>query len=550
VATLIIDIDFVGWTSTTESGGLAGVTPASPAALVPKWQNVTGDEMSIQAEPLAGTFPELNEIVNVRRHSRHVIGQRGGALISCDVIAVGELMAVRCVSKYRADRGRAMAYAAAIMVPVATCVVELSIRGSEHAVTGVREAIVQQELTQTAGPSERQQLQNGIIPIEWKFERYEPGTRADLAYLLSDDEKYDCRFPDHPLSSVRRLLLRVERTFCVTGGGSSARETLPEVTESRSKVGSIAAKLRGRFAQPDRDRGFLTDPPPEPVTIQLRQPEVEPMSADQLVRELGRHGASDALLIEGIRGRGLDIPPLAQRQEACRERMDADLRKVIEQSQERAREMNEVRTSTDRMVKELAIDTTYVWIPQLRNAGQWFTLPTSSESAVLPVFTSTALIDDFIEAKQLDCEAIRVSLKDLFVSFSELRDHSVTAMEFNHCPRCTHPRPANSLGDFHCESDLLRPYAGNIASQRVLAERNRRISLQETDPAKRLAMLRYTLQHIDPGMPAIHLEIAKIAVASGDSVLLERSRQMLTKYAPAHLPLLSATSSDSRMGIP
>jgi hypothetical protein len=46
------------------------------------------------------------------------------------------------------------------------------------------------------------------------------------------------------------------------------------------------------------------------------------------------------------------------------------------------------------------------------------------------------------------------------------------------------------------------------------------------------------LAHTDPGSPAIHLEIARIAATSGDSGLLEHSRQMLARYAPDQLTLL------------
>jgi hypothetical protein len=97
--------------------------------------------------------------------------------------------------------------------------------------------------------------------------------------------------------------------------------------------------------------------------------------------------------------------------------------------------------------------------------------------------------------------------------------------KFNHCARCTDPRPVSSLDVLGNELDLL-------------TERNQRIASQEPDAARRLATLRYTLAHIDPGSPAIHLEIARIAAASGDSGLSEQSRQMLARYAPDQFPLL------------
>ncbi len=544
---LIIDIDSVGWTNATEAArSHTGQASASSPAFVPNWQNVTSDEMNVTAAAQTADFPDLNDIVSVRRYIRTLIMERGGAIISCDVAEVGKSTAVRCVSKYRAGEGQAMAYAAGLIVPLGKWVVELSIRGSEHGITGVREAIGTQELMEAAGPSERQQLKDKIFPIEWKFERYEPGTRGDLALVLSDGEAYDPRFPDHPLSRVRRSLRRAERTFCVTEGNPAVVESLPIAVESRGKLGNAMAKLRDRFSQPARDRGLPIVSPPGQLAIQIRQPPVKPLSAEELFRELGPQGAIDVVLMEAIRRQDpvIPFPSLVQRQKMCRERMDVDLKKVIEQSQEQARELSEIRTGTDRMFKDLAVETTYVWIPQLPSSDRWFTMLPGTEGFVLPLFTSAAFISDFIEAKRLDCEPIQVSLKDLFSSFSELRNQRITAVEFNHCPRCTDPRPVSSLNDFQNDLDLRKLYAAAVSSGSVLAGKNHRIALREGDPAKRLAILQYTIAHIDPGAPAIHLEIAKIAVASGDSALLEQSRQTLTKYAPDYLALLPPSSPD------
>jgi hypothetical protein len=403
--------------------------------------------------------------------------------------------------------------------------------------TGVREAMVVQELMQTAGPSERQQLANKIFPMEWKFERYEPGARGDLSFVISDDEKYDPRFPDHPLSSVRRLLRRVERTFRVMEA-PAVTGAAPDAAEDRGKLGSMVAKVRDRFSQGTKGHGIGIAPPAEQLEIQLRQPEVKPMSAEELAGELGPQGAADALIIESLRRLGQPIPSLVERQKMCRERMAAELKKAVEQSQQRTREMNEIRTSTDRMCKELATGATYLWIPKLRSSGRWFTMPSAADGTVLPLFTDAASVDDFIEAKQLECEPVRLSIKDLFVSLSELRNQGITAVDFNRCPRCSDPRLVISLDGLRNELELLKGYAATVNTRRVLAERNYRLALRETDAAKRLNTLRYTVAHIDPGGPAIHLEIAKIAAASGDSGLVEQCRRTLAKYAPEHLSLL------------
>jgi len=73
----------------------------------------------------------------------------------------------------------------------------------EQGTTGVREAVVTADL-----------MNQGKLTIDgykkyWCQDPYEPAYRgADRSVLrsMSDDERYDEKFPEHPLSKVRRLL--------------------------------------------------------------------------------------------------------------------------------------------------------------------------------------------------------------------------------------------------------------------------------------------------------------------------------------------------------
>jgi hypothetical protein len=53
------------------------------------------------------------------------------------------------------------------------------------------------------------------------------------------------------------------------------------------------------------------------------------------------------------------------------------------------------------------------------------------------------------------------------------------------------------------------------------------------------------VEHIDPGAAAIHVDIAKLALASGNAALLEETRRILAKYFPAHLASLDAGPASS-----
>ncbi len=135
---LKVHIDATGW------------FPMDPPGA--RWESVTSDEMKLAEMPPDPAFPPLSDLAAVRRYFQQVIRTRGGALISCDVVAAGEAAMVRTVSKYRTAREHAMAYTASLAVPVADRAIELSISGSEDNFTGVREAMITAELCKTAGP--------------------------------------------------------------------------------------------------------------------------------------------------------------------------------------------------------------------------------------------------------------------------------------------------------------------------------------------------------------------------------------------------------------
>jgi hypothetical protein len=511
----------------------AGWFPTDPPHSPPRWQSVTCDEMEIQATQLEAAFPQLNDLAAVRRHFQHMIRTRGGALISCDVVEVGGMQTVRTVSKYRAGRGFAMTYTASLSAHLANLIIELLISGSEDDFTGVREALIVSELSQKASPSERQQLAQNVIPIEWKFERYEPRTRGDLAYLLSDDEKYDTRFPDHPLSRVRRWLRRQEHSFQVTTVQDSNAAANAHANPPRN-AGAMLGGLLGKLASRQDAGGLPIVPAPERTTLEFRYLDLAPMSFEEIVRELGPQVAADAVTIEALRRLEPPppLPPLSERQKVYREQRNATLKKMAEQQRERAAQEKEVREDAEALLKELTGEKTYVALAREYDTRRWHTIREGNDIGVLSVFTSAAIVDDFILCRNLNCEPVAMNVKDLFASLSGSHWGYISALEFDRCPRCADVRPVVQLSAISTEAELLRYYAFHAAARKILVKKNLRVAQQLADPAKRLAILKYTVDHIDPGSADLHVEIAKLAQVSGNDAMLEESKRFLAKYFP------------------
>jgi hypothetical protein len=515
----------------------SGWFPADPPQATPQWESVTCDEMIISPRPLDRAFPSLDDLAAVRRHFQQLIRSRAGALISCDIVSVCGVNVVRTISKYRTEHQFAMAFAASLTAVAANHAVELLIRGREDGFTGVREAIVTSELLRTAGPSAQRQLNEKKIPIELRFERYEPDTQPDLCFVASDDEKYDLRFPDHPLTRARRWLRRQERAFAITPDSSAAKS---DGASSRAQSGLLGSMLK-KFG-PHRANGGL-HLPAEPVNFEVHYLPVAPMGYDELMRELGAQVTADSLMpvVYSKLNPPLRVPPLAARQKTYRDQREAGVKALMEQHQQREIELKKLREDAQQLTRQLRGADTFVYLARERSSGHWLTIREGDQAGVLAVFTSAAIVDDFLLCKNPNCEPVQTSVSQLIGLMPSLRNQNIAALELDRCPRCAEVRPVVQLSAIPNEGEFLKHYAARSAAKRFLVDKNVGIARKEADLNKRIAILRYTVEHIDPGDPAVYIEIAKYARESGNSTLLKNAKQTLAKYSPDDLASFDAT---------
>jgi hypothetical protein len=84
--------------------------------------------------------------------------------------------------------------------------------------TGIRDSVVLAE-EMAAGRvqiDDQQKLQG------WCADPYDSAVTSGLIRNLAEDEKYDARFPDHPLSRLRRYLGQLESTIVVAPSARTA----------------------------------------------------------------------------------------------------------------------------------------------------------------------------------------------------------------------------------------------------------------------------------------------------------------------------------------
>lgn len=153
----------------------------------------------------------LGRLDELRRSYRDGLGN-GRGLVELDVREVFDLRAVWLIFKVR-QNPTGMTYVESLTLPFQEFSYVLKVDCAETGTTGVRDAVVfameqQSGRVKFNSPAE--------FPLGWTQDPYDPSFRSPVMRNLSDDERYDERFPDHPLSRARRLLTSMLSTLEVS----------------------------------------------------------------------------------------------------------------------------------------------------------------------------------------------------------------------------------------------------------------------------------------------------------------------------------------------
>ncbi|MFF7976016.1 hypothetical protein [Streptomyces sp. NPDC007905] len=176
---------------------LTGFTEREPGV----WTDAAGLVLSVHFFPLVPDLPApLHEFEHLRTALAAGVGGRGGGLIEAVPGEVHGVPAVRQLIKIRlpgAPHGQA--FLGSWTVPKAGCSTVLKVQAAEHGMTGVREAMVMNEVG---------------LDAYFRPHPYSAGGQfGGLPYHVGDDEQWDARFPEHPLTLVRAALHRITPTI-------------------------------------------------------------------------------------------------------------------------------------------------------------------------------------------------------------------------------------------------------------------------------------------------------------------------------------------------
>lgn len=170
------------------------------------WMNECGEVLSVNVVKGPFDWPSYDRKALIDE-VRALAKSRGGGIISADVVTVAGVPAVKLI--YKREQRPAYIYSGMLLFPYEDVYFVLMVVFGEHGTTGVREAVVTSQL-----------LDEGKITVKtypqlWFRDPYDPEYKDVVLCSLSDDEKYDHSFPDHPLSRMRQKLLNLQSTLTI-----------------------------------------------------------------------------------------------------------------------------------------------------------------------------------------------------------------------------------------------------------------------------------------------------------------------------------------------
>ncbi len=177
-----------------------GWSEAEPSNGLHVWRNPEGDVLSF-ASPSYLELPRFHDVIAVRDWCRELAKTSSAGLIE---VSVSESVRGPTLSTIHKRLKRpAYTFTGMLFVPYHAVPHVWTVVSGERGTTGVREAIITTELMESGN------LSLDEYERSWAQDPYEPEyAEVDRGVLrfVSDDPCYDCRFPDHPLTKVRKVL--------------------------------------------------------------------------------------------------------------------------------------------------------------------------------------------------------------------------------------------------------------------------------------------------------------------------------------------------------
>lgn len=157
----------------------------------------------------APDIPSLADIDLLRQFYRKLAVAARGGLIEVTVVDLQGYAAAKTIFKIPQDP-KGMTYVASLTVPFRDCSYVVKVQAMEVGATGMRDALVLDQLMETGVVKLRDDGLHG-----WSADPYAPDFQGGTLMNLAEQAVYDAHYPDHPLSQVRAWLSTLQSALAM-----------------------------------------------------------------------------------------------------------------------------------------------------------------------------------------------------------------------------------------------------------------------------------------------------------------------------------------------
>ena len=181
-----------------------------------------GDALGVNLFNIKPDIPApCNGPEGLRNYFRQLAHTEGGGIVEVDVVHIHNIACASLMIKMP-QIPRGWTYLGGVVIPRQNFSFVIRIQCVEHGMTGGREAVVMilEDSNLQTEPIVEEYTEDPIFgrvlrvgeKRGWRKDAYDPQFDKIALFNLADQQKYDAKFPEHPLSRVRRKLTHIINT--------------------------------------------------------------------------------------------------------------------------------------------------------------------------------------------------------------------------------------------------------------------------------------------------------------------------------------------------
>lgn len=173
------------------------------------WDNDSSDILSLNFFNKPPDIPvSLSEAPELRNFYRQTVAEAGGGILKVEAIELKGLPAIECLIKMPMQPSGIL-YLVSFTIPFRDKSYVVKLQCPEQGITGARDSAV---FALHANFDDEDD--ENFDPFKgWMKDPYDKTVAEGVLMNLSEEEKYDAKFPNHPLSRARRYINQIKETI-------------------------------------------------------------------------------------------------------------------------------------------------------------------------------------------------------------------------------------------------------------------------------------------------------------------------------------------------